>query len=113
MSAAKAKGTRFESAVAEFLRGVGFPHAERRALNGSKDRGDITGVLDAVIEVKNQERHSLAEWLDEALIERDNAGASIGAVWFKRRGKGSAGDGYVLLDGSTFARLLRDAGYSA
>lgn len=113
MSAQRAKGTRFESAVADFLRGAGFPHAERRALNGAKDKGDIAGVLDVVIEVKNQSRQSLAEWLDEALTERDNAGASIGAVWFKRRGKGSAGDGYVLLDGATFATLLREAGYSA
>ena len=111
MSASKAKGTRFETAVAEFLRDAGFPHAERRALNGSKDKGDLTGIPDVVIEAKNQNRQSLAEWLDEALAERDNADASIGAVWFKRRGKGSPGDGYVLLDGHTFARLLRDAGY--
>ena len=113
MSAARAKGTRFETAIADFLRDVGFPHAERRALNGAKDKGDIAGVLDVVIEAKNQKRESLAEWLDEALTERDNASASIGAVWFKRRGKASAGDGYVLLDGHTFARLLREAGYSA
>jgi hypothetical protein len=32
-------------------------------------------------------------------------------VWFKRRGKASAGDAYVLMDGATFARLLREAGY--
>ena len=81
-------------------------------MNGSKDRGDITGIPGVVIEAKNQERHSLAEWLEEALSEAANDGADVAAVWFHRRGKGSPGDGYVLLNGHTFAALLREAGYS-
>lgn len=111
MSAAKAKGTRFESAIVDFLRGRGFPHAERRALNGTKDRGDISGIPGVVIEAKSQARHSLAEWLEEAEVERDNANARIGAVWFKRRGFTSPGRGYVLMDGATFTDLLRLAGW--
>lgn len=114
MSANKAKGTRWESAVVEFLRQRGgFPHVERRALNGTHDRGDITGIPGVVIECKSQNRQSLAEWLDEAEQERKNAGAEVGVVWFKRRGKTSAGAGYVLMDGETFANLLRASGYGA
>ncbi len=113
MSAAKAKGTRWESAIVEYLRGTGFIHAERRALNGARDLGDVTGIPGVVIEAKSQVRHSLAEWVDEAEQERANADADIAAVWVKRRGYTSAGSGYVVMDGETFAYLLRNAGYSA
>lgn len=111
MSANKAKGTRAESAVVAYLRDRGFIHAERRALNGAKDLGDVTGIPNVVIEVKNQNRHSFSEWLDEAEVERENAGADVGAAWVKRRGKGSAGDWFVVMTGETFASLLEDAGY--
>ena len=63
------------------------------------------------VEAKSQARHSLAEWVDEANAEGVNAGADIALVWAHRRGKGSAGDGYVVTDGATFTRLLRMAGF--
>ena len=112
MSAAKAKGTKHESAIVTFLRDHGFPWADRVPLSGTRDRGDVTvGPGSPVIEAKNQARHSFAEWLDEATTEAANAGAPFGVVWAKRRGKGSPGDGYVVMDGSTFAALLKQAGY--
>ena len=111
MSANKQRGTRWESAVVAFLAERGFPYAERRALAGAADKGDIAGIPGVVIECKSQNRQSLAEWLDEAEAERDNAGARIGAVWFKRRGHTSPGRGYVLMDGATFTDLLRLAGW--
>ena len=45
-------GTAAETAVVRFLRDNGFPLAERRALHGSTDRGDITGTPGLVWEVK-------------------------------------------------------------
>jgi hypothetical protein len=112
MSASKAKGTRHESAIVQFLREHGFTYADRVPLSGTKDRGDVTvGPGSPVIEAKNQARHSLAEWLDEANAEAVNARAPFGVVWAKRRGKGCVGDGYVVMDGHTFALLLREAGY--
>lgn len=111
MSANKAKGTRWESAIVAYLAERGWPHAERRALHGTQDKGDVVGLPGVVIEAKSQARHSLAEWLDEAETERGNAGARIGCVWFKRRGKTSPGAGYVLVNGDTFAYLLKEAGY--
>lgn len=111
MSAAKAKGTRWESAIVAYLADHGFPHAERRTLTGTNDRGDINAAPGLVIEAKNQARHSWAEWVDEATQEAINAGAAIGLVWAHRRGKASPGDGYVVMDGATATRLLRMAGY--
>lgn len=113
MSASKRKGTGWESAVAAYLRGQGARHVERRTLNGAKDRGDIAGLPGVVIEAKCAVRVELAAWLDEAIRERDNDGADLGVVWFKRRGHTSPGAGFVLLDGDTFVGLLRAAGYIA
>ena len=106
MSAAKRKGTAWESAIVTHLRDWGHRAVERRALAGNLDRGDIAGIPGVVIEAKSAARIDLAGWLREAHIERDNDGAAVGVVWFKRRGKASAGDGYVLMDGATFTHLL-------
>lgn len=106
MSANKAKGSSAERAIVDYLRSVGFIHAERRLAGSSKDRGDIAGIPGVVIEAKNQATVQLAAWLEEALCERDNDNAQIGAVWHKRRGKGSPAQWYVTMDGATFAYLL-------
>ena len=113
MSAARSKGTKHESAIVNFLREHGFSWADRVPLSGAKDRGDVTiGPGSPVLELKNQSRHSFAEWLDEANTEAANAGAPFGVVWAHRRGKGSPGDGYVVMDGHSFVKLLHEAGYA-
>ena len=111
MSRERAKGTRWENAVVEYLRTRGWPHAERRSLAGKNDRGDIAGVIGVVIEAKDHARHEIGAWLDEAKREAANDHADLGVAWFHRRGKSSAGDGYVLMDGASFTWLLRSAGY--
>lgn len=113
MSATRRRGTTWESTIVDYLRTHGAPHAERRALNGAKDRGDIAGLPGVVIEAKAAARAELAAWLDEAEVERRNDRADIGLVWFKRRGKGSPGAAYVLMSGDTLIRLLSAAGYIA
>lgn len=113
MSAGRAKGTRWESACVNFLREHGFTWADRLPLSGAKDRGDVTiGPGSPVHEMKSQNRHSFAEWLDEANQEAQNARAPFGVVWAKRRGHTSPGRGYVIMDGSTYVLLLQQAGYS-
>lgn len=111
MSRNRAKGTAWESAIVNFLRGHGWPHAERRAMGGTNDRGDIAGIVGVVIEAKNHRTMDLAGWWSEAQTERDNDQAQHAVLWLKRRGKASAGDGWVVLDGRTFAALLKEAGY--
>lgn len=107
----KQRGTLWETAIVTFLQANGFPQAERRALAGALDKGDIAGVPGCVIEAKNCKQINLAAFLDEATAERDNAGAVVGAAWVKRRGKASAADGYVVMNGTTFVYLLRAAGW--
>ena len=106
MSRNKAKGTRAETAVVDYLRRCGWRYAERRSLNGSKDRGDIAGIPGVVIEVKDHAAMSLAAWVDEAETERVNDAAYVGVVWHKRRGKAGAEDWYVTMSGAVFAELL-------
>lgn len=112
MSASKAKGTRFETLIVNWLRErLGDDRIERRTLTGAKDRGDIAGVRTVgggrvVVEVKNQARHSLAEWLDEAEVEAGNDDAAIAVVIFKRRGTTKPDHQYALLSTEHLARLL-------
>ncbi|KOT31416.1 hypothetical protein ADK47_28885 [Streptomyces rimosus subsp. rimosus] len=90
------------------MRSRGFIQAERRALNGSQDRGDVAGIPGTVLEVKNCARTELASWVDEAEIERVNDGASLGAVWSKRRGKSNPADWFVIMSGRQFVSMLRE-----
>lgn len=109
MSASRAKGTAWESAIVTYLHTRGWPHAERRALRGKHDRGDVAGIVGVVIEAKSAARVELAAWLDEAT--RETGPGERGAVWFKRRGRTSPAAGFVLMDGETFVKLLIDGGY--
>jgi hypothetical protein len=106
----KARGTRFENAVVAFLADH-FPYVERRAQAGANDRGDIAGIPGVVIEAKSAQRYELGQWLKEAHIEKSNAAARLAVVWAHRKGKASAGDGYVVMDGHTFVYLLKEAGW--
>jgi hypothetical protein len=86
MSRARAKGTRFESAVVLFLFSM-FPRVERRALTGKNDKGDIAGVADWTFELKNTTTIDLAGAMNEAKAEAANAGTRYYAAVFSRRMK--------------------------
>lgn len=111
MNRPKAKGTAAESAVVAYLRTQGFPYAERLALSGSNDRGDITGIPGIVIEVKACQEYSFNKWLTEARVERDNAGADFGIVAAKPRLVGSTrvGQWYGLMYSYDFLALVSAA----
>lgn len=111
MNRSKIKGTRAETAVVNYLQAQGWPYAERRALSGSQDRGDVAGLPGVVIEVKDCKRDELGSWVDEALVELANDSADIGVVWHKRRGTTDPARWFVTLTGEQFAMLLRAAGY--
>lgn len=87
-------GTEAETAVVRYLRDNGWPHAERRALSGAKDLGDITGCPALVWEVKGGAAAKSAgpkdvdRWLDETETERLNASADIGILVKARAGYG-------------------------
>lgn len=107
----KRKGTAAESAVVAYAKRRGVPFAERRALNGGKDRGDIVGIAGVVLEVKSCKEFDLAGWLREAETERFNDGAAVAAVIAKRRGTTDVGRWYALMTGEQLFNLLVEAGY--
>ena len=99
MNRPKKIGTAAESATVKFLRANGFPHAERRALRGTEDAGDVTGTPDVCWEIKggNAARTTsdllVAAWMTELEIERSNARASVGVLVVQRAGVGPANAG--------------------
>ena len=111
MSKAKAKGTAAETAVVKYLREHGFPYAERRALHGTADKGDITGCGPIVFEVKNHAKMDLAGWIKELEAEMVNAKVDTGAVIAKKRGTTNPGEWYAILPTRVLIGLLVEAGY--
>lgn len=110
MSKSKARGTAWETEIVNTLRSKWWPNAQRRTLSGAADKGDINLHPDVVIEAKDHGTLKFSQWISEAEKERVNAGASIGVVWAKRRGKASAGDAYVVMTGEQFIELLNRSG---
>lgn len=77
----KAKGTRAETAVVNFLKEHGIK-AQRKALTGSADCGDVEIIergFSVTLEVKagkqtaNPSRSQLEEWLRQAEVEAKNS----------------------------------------
>lgn len=112
MSRSKEKGTRFESQVVSHLKGALGDSVERRALSGTNDRGDVSGVYfmgePFVLECKNHRKMELAQWVGEAEVEAGNADAPYYAVIHKRKGCGEAsfGGNYVTMPLYVFERML-------
>lgn len=111
MSASKDKGTAWESAIVAYLVDNGWLHVERRALRGTKDQGDISGLPGLVIEAKNERAVELGQYMNEVEAECRNAKANVGAAWLHRRGRSSPAHGYVVMTGKSFIYLLKAAGW--
>lgn len=109
MSKQKQKGTLAETAVAEYLKQT-FPVVERRTLGGQFDKGDIAGVPNAVIEVKNQKAYKFPEWVKETETERLNAQELFGVLVVKPNGVGvsKVGEWWAVVSLETIATLLKD-----
>ena len=103
----KARGTRWEVAVAAFLRAAGFTEVYRMAPAGEFDTGALGGIPALAFECRDRNRLTLSENVDDANDRAHNKGARYGVTVMKRRGRG-AGDAYVAMDLATFVRLLQD-----
>ncbi len=106
-------GTAGESAVVKYLRAHGFPQAERRALAGAFDLGDILtpGVCWEVKAGKAAENASggqVEAWMAETETERRNARADIGVLVLKRKAVGDTrtGQWWAYLPARTVVGLL-------
>lgn len=113
MSKAKQKGTAAETAVVRYLNEHGFPTAERRALAGVNDKGDVTGIPGLVIEIKAGARLEIPAWLRETADEIANARADHGILVIKPKGKGekSVGEWWAIVPLAEMVELLREVGY--
>ena len=121
-SASKAKGTLFESQLADFFQANGID-AKRLPRTGAKDIGDLSFPLRVgmdpvhmVVEAKNRAAMNLPVFLEEAAVESDNyeqkypaVSAAHGMVISKRRGKG-VGRAYVVFDLTEWINLMKDVG---
>ena len=100
----KRLGTSFETDVVRYLQAHGAPLAERRALAGSADRGDVAGT-EYVWECKNTASIDLAGGITEMLQESQTAGVELGFLVVKRRRK-STGDAYAVMPLEQLCRML-------
>lgn len=91
MTRSRAVGTAAETAVVSLLRSTYWPHAERRALKGACDQGDVSGVIGVCVEVKACVNGPLrvTEWMRQLREETVNAGAATGVLVVKDAGYGS------------------------
>jgi hypothetical protein len=111
----KQKGTAFESLIRDYLKQEWSDDIERLPLSGEKDRGDIanfrvgSGRRLVALELKNRSQLSLSQWVTEAQEEAKNYDAVAGVAIFKRKGKGQAGDQFVVATLSDFLTILHAA----
>lgn len=107
------KGRIAENAVVSYLAEHGFPHAERRRLQGINDKGDIISSPGLVWEVKyaGTAKLRLTGWMKETREEVANAKADFGILVIKqpRIGEKSAGRFLAVMDKEAFSRLIMQA----
>lgn len=113
----KAKGTAVETAVARYAQEHGFPWAQRLALRGNQDAGDVSLLPGqaAIIECKahavgasgQPAAAHLRTWLSETETERVNAGADVALLVVKRSGTTDPGRWWCYLRIRALVTLIR------
>lgn len=94
----KQKGTTAEREVVRYLQNW-WPAAERRALSGNKDKGDVAGIPGVVVEIKAAQTQMLPKWQRETLAEQANADAAHCMLVVKRPYKAvPLWDAYLPID---------------
>jgi hypothetical protein len=91
----KVKGTRWESAVRDWLVERGR-NVFRPALHGALDKGDLFGVDDWTIQCRDTAKIDLAGAVDDARAQAANAGTRFFVAIVKRRRKGVA-EAYAVM----------------
>lgn len=115
MASMTAFGTEHESRVRTWLRGHGWPYADRRPKNGAKDLGDLrlSERIKFVIEAKNAksttDKAAIGSMVKELEVEVANDQAEAGAVILKRRGTTDVGEYYAIMPVKYLNTLLLKA----
>lgn len=84
----KGKGTEAETAAARWLTDVLGMKVTRTPQYGSKDRGDLQGVPNLCVELKNTKRPLFVKWAAELECECLNAACGYGVVLWSPPGLG-------------------------
>lgn len=103
-SKAKIRGTRWESAVRDFLTSVGLP-VFRPALHGNLDKGDLFGLEGWTIQCRDTAKLDFAGALDDAAEQAANAKTPNFVAIVKRRRK-SVAQAYAVLPLYKLVELL-------
>lgn len=94
-NAAKAKGSKFERDICDYLAEV--MEAERIPAGATLDKGDIwTPPPSAVWQCKNRQQLSLGAWLDETVEQQHNAKRFLHWLIVKRKGTTYPGDQFAI-----------------
>lgn len=103
MSKEKQKGTRWEREVADYL------NVDRSPAWGVCDQGDLNPrqTYPFTIECKNHKTITLSSFVDEAVVENENADGEYPAVVIKRPRK-NVKDAYVVMPLWAFRRLMKE-----
>ena len=101
----KARGTRWEVAVATFLRAAGFTEVFRLAPGGEHDAGDIGGLPDWALECRDRARIDIAGDVRDAELRAVKKNCRFGAAVIKKRGHPTA-DAYVCMSLVLFTEVL-------
>lgn len=88
MNKPKIKGTRAETGLVTYLKSMYWPDAERRALTGNLDKGDVAGCPGLAWEQKAAKTLAIPAWLRETAVETLNSGADFGILVIKPVGVG-------------------------
>lgn len=115
---ARRKGTAGESDIVEWLKANGVPGAERHALHGRLDIGDINGVPGLVMSVKYVGRDKpmrLSGWLNELALMQVNLTnrqplpneLADGVLVVRRAGYPSPGNWYAVQTLGEWWKLYR------
>lgn len=105
MNRSKQIGTSAETAVVQYARLNGFGNAERRALHGTMDLGDVLMSPGFIVEVKGgqlaEQLHyvDMVRWVEELRTEQENSSTVFGhpvagMLVTKRRGYGANRAGF-------------------
>jgi hypothetical protein len=106
-AASRSKGNRYERAVAEYLRGHGYPHAATtRAVlghGGTRQPGDVVGPVGVAIECKAVTAAAWPSWLAQAARQ---AGTLVPVVVRKLPGVADVGQHPTVLPYGDYVERL-------
>ncbi len=103
----KAKGSRWEAAVRDYLADKLGLRLERIPAGAANDRGDISGLPNLCVECKDVAKLDFAGWVDEARAEAENVGPGVlPVVVVKRRRKG-VNEAYAVMPLDAWASLFK------